>query len=82
MFTQNQRLFEQAVEQHMADQMRQAEIRRLVRGARPQRLESVSRAARWLLCGLGYQLVALGARLEACALPQCPLACADANGAC
>jgi len=54
---------------HRLEERRSAHARRRHRSenARPER--RLAWQARWLLCELGYRLVALGARLEAYALP-------------
>jgi hypothetical protein len=52
----------------LADKSQAAEIHRLARQAKPWRHMVVRGQFRWLLCSLGYALVALGARLEAYAM--------------
>jgi hypothetical protein len=52
------------------DELRLAEARGLARQTSVLRENSLSQRGRSLLCELGYQLVALGARLEEYALAQ------------
>jgi len=64
----------------LADKSRAAELHRLARQARPGRQMVVRGQFRWLLCSLGYALVALGARLEAYALAPCQAPGIGSNG--
>ena len=52
----------------LADKAHQAEMHRLARQTGTRRQMAVQWQLRWLLCSVGYGLVALGARLEAYAL--------------
>jgi hypothetical protein len=61
-------LAERTMEMNVEEQQREAEAHRLAHQARPQRPEGISQRGRWLMCELGYALVALGARLEAYSL--------------
>jgi hypothetical protein len=51
------------------EERRRAHARRQHREASARQPGWLSWQARWLVCELGYRLVALGARLEAYALP-------------
>jgi hypothetical protein len=55
---------EQEMDLKVAERLGQAEARRLARIAKEGQPAGLSWQCRWLLCGLGYRLVALGARLE------------------
>lgn len=61
-------LTERTMEMNVEKQLREAEAQRLAHQARPQHQEGMSQRGRWLMCELGYALVALGARLEAYSL--------------
>ena len=60
-------------EREMGRRVRQehakADSRRLVRLLRRQTDQGLSWRLRWMMCGLGLRLVALGARIEAQFLP-------------
>lgn len=54
----------------VAEEQSRAEAYRLARRARSGRPGGLSWQCRWLLCGLGYRLVGLGAWLEGLSLPR------------
>ena len=62
-------LAEREMDMHVRDALARAETRRLARQARTQRDQGLSWALRWMMCGLGLRLVALGARIETHFLP-------------
>ncbi|HSR34914.1 MAG TPA: hypothetical protein VLY63_30475 [Anaerolineae bacterium] len=55
---------EREMDLKVAERLGQAEARRLARRAKVGQPAWLSWRFRWWLCGLGYRLVALGARLE------------------
>jgi hypothetical protein len=50
-------------------ELAEAESRRLARQVKAQPGQGLSWQLRWMMCGLGLRLVALGARIEARFLP-------------
>lgn len=58
-------LSERMMAMHVAEERRLAEIQRLARLARPAQQEGALLQGRWLLCQVGYWLVAIGAWLDA-----------------
>jgi hypothetical protein len=68
MLSQNLYIAEQTMGSRL-EERRQAQARRQSQEASAQEPGWLSWQARWLVCELGYRLVALGARLEAYALP-------------
>ncbi len=63
-------LAEREMNMRVAAQLDQAQARGLLKSADDRPRESLARRGQWLLCQLGYHLVALGARLEAYSLAQ------------
>ena len=63
-------LAEREMNMSVEAQRRQSQVRGLLRPAGDRQPETLARRGWWLLCELGYLLVALGARLEAHTLAQ------------
>jgi hypothetical protein len=69
---------ERIMDLRVEEELGRAAARRRAHEAGVLRHAGLSWHGRWLLCGLGYRLVALGAWLEAVSLPQA--LSTDANG--
>ena len=63
-------LAEREMKLRVAAELDRARARGLLKPAGDRQRETLAHRGQWLLCELGYQLVALGARLEAYSLAQ------------
>ena len=66
---ENWQLIERDMNLRVRHELAEAESRRLARQVRAQPGRGLSWQLRWMMCGLGLRLVALGARIEAYFLP-------------
>ena len=62
-------LADRDMNQRVRHELAEAESRRLARQVRAQPDQGLSWQLRWMMCGLGLKLVALGARIEDRFLP-------------
>ena len=69
MFSQGLGMLEYQMDQRVRDELAEAESGRLVRLVKGQSGHALSWRFRWMMCGVGLKLVALGARIEARFLP-------------
>ena len=61
---------ERVMNQRVEEELGRARVRRRARWVRRVRQGGLGWRCRWLLCSLGYRLVALGAWLEGYSLPR------------
>jgi len=69
MFSEGLGMLEYQMDQRVKDELAEAESRRLARLVKGQSSPALSWQFRWMMCGVGLRLVALGARIESRFLP-------------
>ena len=69
MFNEDWMLLNREMNHRVRHELAAADSRRLARSARGQSNQALSWQLRWVMCGVGLRLVALGARIEDRFLP-------------
>ena len=70
MFSEDWGMLSRQMNQRVTHELAEAESRRLARLVASQSRQGMYWQLRWMMCGLGLRLVALGARIEDRYLPE------------